>query len=446
MQEAEEVDAFQVAGTILESLELLTLRDTGEVLFYDERAGVYRFNGEAEVAAKCQLLLEEKCSKHVVEEVLGHIRRSTYCDRKDFDARPEVLNTANGLLDVSTMGFNPHVPAFLSLQQIPHKFDPLAECPNIEAFLGSTLYPEDVKVLQEVVGYCLWRGYPAAKLFVFVGDGENGKSTTLNLLKALLGSDNLSARTIQSLEKNRFASASLFGKLANICADVPSEGLETTGMLKMLTGGDLVPAERKLRDLFEFVNYAKLLFSANVPPEVHDDTTAFYRRLVVFAFPYTFVEGADEKLLGPDADKIRKADKDVLTKITTPEEMSGFLNWALKGLKRLKEHGWTFSYSRGTQEVKDDYIRKSSPVKAFVLDRLEEKAEEYILRDVIYPAFLTYCEEMRLPTKSRDAFFKKLPEYLPKATRYRPTLPDGSRPWALLGVRLKKRQENDKLG
>ena len=73
------------------------------------------------------------------------------------------------------------------------------------------------------------------------------------------------SETIQKVSNN-FASASLFGNLANIDADLSSEQLKQTGMLKKLTGADSIPAEFKYKTAFHFKNYAKLIFSANPNP------------------------------------------------------------------------------------------------------------------------------------------------------------------------------------
>jgi len=73
---------------------------------------------------------------------------------------------------------------------------------------------------------------------------------------------------------------------------------------------------------FPFVNRAKLTFSCNVVPEVYEDTTAFFRRWIIIQFPHTFDSA--------------KADKDLPKKLTTAEEFSGILNFALEGLNRLR--------------------------------------------------------------------------------------------------------------
>ena len=73
----------------------------------------------------------------------------------------------------------------------------------------------------------------------------------------------------------------MYGKLANIDADISKEGLKNTGLLKKLSGNDPIPAENKFLKPFWFQNYAKLILSANEIPETPDDTDAFFRRPVI---------------------------------------------------------------------------------------------------------------------------------------------------------------------
>jgi putative DNA primase/helicase len=90
--------------------------------------------------------------------------------------------------------------------------------------------------------------------------------------KRLLGPENISAESLHRILDNRFAVAELYGKLANIDADMSTEALRNTGILKKLTGSDPIPAEQKFKPPFRFVNYAKLLFSANDMPHTPDET------------------------------------------------------------------------------------------------------------------------------------------------------------------------------
>jgi phage/plasmid-associated DNA primase len=103
-------------------------------------------------------------------------------------------------------------------------------------------------------------------------------------------------------------------------------------------------------------------------------------------------------------------------------------------LKRLLERG-QFSYSKTTEEIREDYIRKSSPVAAFIMDCLEIDADAFIEKKELYVVFAEYCRIRGLPTLSQDSFFKKLPSYTQVAD-FRATV-EGKRLHTLKGIRYK---------
>jgi phage/plasmid-associated DNA primase len=108
----------------------------------------------------------------------------------------------------------------------------------------------------------------------------------------------------------------------------------------------------------------------------------------------------------------------LLKKLTTEEELSGFLNWCLEGLRRLIDKN-KFSRSRSIEETREQYLRSSDPVKAFAMDRLEYKAGSAIPKSEVYKAFIGYCQEMKLPTVSQTTFAMKLVECMPNTNSTR---------------------------
>ena len=173
---------------------------------------------------------------------------------------------------------------------------------------------------------------------ILLGEGANGKTVYLEMVRQFLGRNNCTAYSLQSLTTNRFAIAGLFGKLANISPELPSNALKQAGPLKTLTGLDTIEAEKKFKDSFNFVNTAKMIFATNMPPEISEDTLAVWRRFVVIDFPFKFTGD--------------RADKNLLPKLTTEQEFSGLLNKVLEGLERLKKNG-DFSYSRSVEADAD---------------------------------------------------------------------------------------------
>jgi len=404
-----------LAEELMQEYRFVTMKDNDVVYVYED--GFYQPYGEVLIKQQCKLRLGREYRRNRVSEVIDFIKASTYTNRREEPAY--LVPLANGVLNLKTMTLEPYTPDYMFFNKLPVKYDPDAKCPHIKKFLEDiTAAKEDIDILLEVIGFCLYREYFIAKSLMLVGGGSNGKSTFLNLVKAFLGNENVSGRSLQDLEQNRFAKADLHHKLANIYADLPNKALFSTGIFKMLTGRDLITAERKFQHSFTFENYAKLLFSANKVPEAYDDTDAFFRRWLIIVFPNQFTGN--------------KADPYILQKLTTPEELSGLLNLVLPALKRLLEKG-QFSHSKTTEEIREDYIRKSSPIAAFVMDCLEIDVDAFIEKKDLFNAFAEYCRKRNIPSVTQDTFFKNLPRHV-SVTDYRPKI-KSSRVRVLKGIR-----------
>jgi putative DNA primase/helicase len=398
--------AAYLATELMEKFHYVT-RKTDETIFvYHPKHGTYTPDGNAHLKTHTRKALGKYLTRNRLSEVINFVVCSTL---KDTDTTPpHLILVKNGILNIETEKLEEFSPDYFILNTVPVKYDPNAKINVIENFVKEIVHPDDRCVLQESAGYCLWRGYPFHVAVMLIGEGANGKSTWIELLRAFLGNENVSSESLQSFEANRFSLGCLFGKLANLYPDLSNRALDKTGTFKMLTGGDTVSAEHKFRDRFYFKNYAKLIFSANKIPESKDDTTAFFRRWIIINFPNRFL---------PDNPK---TDPQLLKKLTTEAELSGFLNWCLEGLKRLNENK-KFSTSKSIEETREQYLRSSDPVKAFAMDKLEYKAGSAIPKFEVYKMFIEYCQEMKLPTVSQTTFASKLVECMPttKSSRKR---------------------------
>lgn len=136
----------------------------------------------------------------------------------------------------------------------------------IDAFMAAVFPRNSLQVADEWLGLLLVPNTTFQRSLLLVGAGENGKSVYLSLATALIGRDNISTRTLHELAENRFAAPDLFGKLANISADISATELREVDLFKRLTGEDRITAERKYSPAFDFTPYARLLFSGQEVP------------------------------------------------------------------------------------------------------------------------------------------------------------------------------------
>jgi putative DNA primase/helicase len=392
-----EVYHSDMAEAILNVRSFLTLDDTKQILWYDYNSGIYRFNGETIIEQLAQIWLgklglEAKATTSYINQVVDYIRRDTYIDRNKLNYNPRILVVKNGVYSFDLDCLVRHSKVFRSTIAIPVTYDENATCPAIEKFISEIVAPNDVPLLYEIIGWCLTKSN-LQRLVLLLGEGSNGKSVFLNMLRCFLGETNCTAHTLQSLTTNRFAVAGLYGKLANISPDLPSKALREAGPLKTLTGLDTVEAEKKFKDSFNFINHAKMLFAANIPPDINEDTYAIWRRFIMVDFPNIFAG--------------EKADKNLLNKLTIEKELSGLLNKALEGLRRLEKNS-DFSYSRTIEDTRSKYLLASNPAMIFIEEHCVFNEWAHISKENLYQAFMKFCGEHKVAGMPKKAFGHKI--------------------------------------
>jgi putative DNA primase/helicase len=173
--------------------------------------------------------------------------------------------------------------------------------------------------------------------------------------------------------------------------------LKHTGILKNLTGGDAVPAEFKWKHPFHFVNFAKLIFSANDIPQTPDESDAFFARLIIINFPNQYLGN--------------KADPYLIDKITTEEELSGLLSIILRRLPRVLAGG--IYVPNGTiEENYTKYIQSSNPIRAFVETMIDKDTDIAMnsneLKVVVYEGYQRFCNDRKLGIEGSQTFNRKL--------------------------------------
>ena len=410
---------------ICETERFITLRDTEEILNY--RDGCWHFDGETVVKERVNQIMDNlgrkhEATNHLVAEVLGHVTRDTYCERGRLNQERGKINMLNGVYDVEKAELLPHSSDYCFTYRMPVEYVRAADTDDdaVSDFLFEVLPEEDVKVAVEFIAYCLVPAMPYHRALMLLGDGANGKSTFIELVRSFLGRENTVSVSLQTLLENRFASSELYGKLANLYADLPDTALKQTGMFKLLTGGDVISAEKKFCPMFQFQNVAKLLFSANKLPYALDDTAAFFRRWIILNFPNKF-EG-------------ERMNPKKLEEITTPAALSSFFNFVVLALHSLNRRG--FSYSRTTEEIREDYVLKSNPTKAFVERMLVADPEGFETKEDVYGAYVAFCQRMRLPAAEKSVFGRLISRYiLTKSSR---RMIRGERVYCWEGLQLKE--------
>jgi len=378
-----------------------TFKDNKEIIIYDKTNGIYAQDGDLYLAHLIESRLKEKAENKQVNEIIESIRRKTYYDRDDLDKQPKNIKpVGNGLLNLSTNELLDFTPKYIFLNKINIRYNEHATCEKFKEFLGEVLQTEkDIDIVQEWCGYCLLNDTNYSKALLLFGDGENGKSVLLNVIKHFLNRENVTSISLQYLESSPFAPARLFGKTANIFADLPKKALSQTSVFKMVVAGDEISGEKKGKDSFEFKPTAKMMFSCNEIPRTPDRTRGFFRRWIILKFLEHFPEGDERR------------DEHLFEKLSKTKELEGILNFAVEGLIRLvKNKG--FTQNMKMHEVQEFWTRSSDSVATFAIDALIRDPSSTERKSDVYLKYEEYCTKNEYPPEEINNFWKRMKDIM----------------------------------
>ncbi len=197
-------------------------------------------------------------------------------------------------------------------------------------FVNELLEPEDVKTLQEFMGYCMIPSTRAQKMLLIIGNGGEGKSRIGVVMRAILG-DNMNYGSIPKIETNSFARADLEHKLLMVDDDMRMENLPTTNNLKtLITAEGPMDLEKKGVQSYQGLVYCRLMaFSNGFLRSANDDSYGFFRRQLILMTKPRAKDRKDDPFL---SDKLRAEKEQIAV-------------WALDGLYRLRKQNFRFTVS-----------------------------------------------------------------------------------------------------
>ncbi len=303
----------------------------------------------------------------------------------------------NGLFNILDNSFMPFTPEHIITNKIMWDYNPCAYSELADDVLNrlSCNDPQIRALLEEAIGYCFYRRNELGKAFILIGDKSNGKSTFLSMVQNLLGDQNISSLDLKELGE-RFKTAELFGKLANVGDDIGDEFIANASIFRKLVTGDRVTAEHKGCNPFEFNNYAKFLFSANNIPRIKDKTGAVQRRLVIIPFNANFSVNTTG------------FDPYIKYKLKNSEVMEYLIKIGIEGLQRVLTYR-KFTHSDRVQKEMDEYEESNNPILGFFR---ECDAEEFQIENEptnkVYKRYLEFCLSNSLQPMSNIEFSKQV--------------------------------------
>jgi len=403
-----------------------------------EIAGLLEIRSEGTIA---------NLSKRDVDDVYDEIRDSTLTELPEDPLR---IAFKNGTLEWTVTGakwydVNERTPKEYAFYYLPWE----VRFEELEKFADKEITIEDVEQLArrlcpktletfkawvdekwitlfEIVGYTFYPEIKFRKAFMLVGEGRNGKSSFINVIKELLGNyaKDISPRELFD-SKNRFIVSNLYHKLVNAVAESKDYTIEDMDRFKRLTGGDWFTADVKFKDPITFRNIAKLIVASNNMPYLRDNNDkAFWHRWLIVEFPHQFMD-----------------DDTWFRRTFTNEELNGIVTVSLLAFMRVIQHGG-FDYEQDEKEVMDVWLSKTDSVYAFVSGSIKEgiitldpkNADLWVPRVDLYRLYRSYCLDQGFRGVGAKSFARKLRDYFGITTTKKNV--NGKRIRAFAGISL----------
>lgn len=307
----------------------------------------------------------------------------------ELNSYKNLINFKNGVWDIESKKLIPHDSKYLQTIQIPHEvgeYKPFTETRLYKFFKKTKLPKEDVKMILRYIAYCMTTDYGLKTFMVLVGQSNTGKSVLIRFVESLVGRQNTSALSMHELNM-RFYPAQLYGKLLNSCADNKTLPLSSIENLKKITGGDQIMHEKKGKEPFFFVSFAKLLFSFNqLPLQLEEKSNAFYKRMrVLFMNNELFLNN------------------EYVDDLCSDESIEEVIPYLLS-LLPLKEIPRTKMSDSCVEALRQD----SDSIHAFIKSECELGEDLYISKDVLFQAYADFCVTNGRESHKKQGFMRAM--------------------------------------
>ena len=351
-------------------------------------AGSYVRNTIKEMIQVDHLITQSRimeCYRLVLDDT--RLQRSAY----DLNSNQNFINFQNGVWDISQKKMIPHDSKYLQTLQIPHqvrKRIPKIQKTRLYKFLVKEVQLEEdsVNMLLDYMAYCLTLGHGLKTFMVLQGQSNTGKSVLIRFFENLVGKTNVSSLSMHELNM-RFYPSQLYSKLLNSCADNSSLPLSSIENLKKITGGDQIMHEKKGKEPFFFVPFAKLIFSFNqMPLQLEEKSNAFYKRM---------------RILGMNTELFLT--NDYVDDLCSDDSIEEFIPHLLKRLP-ITEIPVTAESEKLVEYMRQD----RDSIHAFIDSYCIAGNKRWVTKKGLYEAYVRYCVDRGREAHKKHTFIRHL--------------------------------------
>ncbi len=323
-------------------------------------------------------------SRRKQSDLLAAARCRVVVSHTDLDKGRFLLNASNGTIDLSAGTLREHRRADLLTHDTEISYRPDTAAPLWERFLFEIFAGDTdlIRFVQHAVGYSLTGDVREQVLFICHGNGSNGKSVFLNIVRKLLGKLALQAAPdLLMADRHRrhpTEQADLFGKRLVVCQETAEGRRFNESLVKQLTGGDAITARRMFEDNWTFEPTHKLWLATNHRPEIRGTDHAIWRRIRLIPFNVQFSDDGDHR-----------KDPDMEAKLAA--ELPRIMAWGVRGCLDWQREGL-----RAPEAVKTataSYQQEQDVLAAWLADCCIVKRTADAKAADLYASYADWCQQ-----------------------------------------------------
>ncbi len=392
------------AHMLLDILKRIQLRidSNGNVHAYNPLTGAFDVLSKYALQRMIRRVLGPSAEPFMLKSRLADLEAlikshpNLYHADEDFKPPVHMVNLRNGVLNLDTGELLPHSSAYRFTSVLNGRY--LKKFRVGRKFLSLVRFicendPEKLQLLQQYLGYVLSNGNQCKKLLIIIGPPNCGKSVLLEIIRAILGHEQVASVQLHLLEK-RFVSGHVADKAANIVTEMSAAPITDITTLKLLTSEDSVSGEKKGKDRFSYISRLKFLIASNHVPRISGGgiEDAFYDRVILFPTKAT----VDPTNRDPD-----------LKEHILREERDFVVTWCLQGLMALRKKKYVFDIPEDSMELQQKLKSAVSSEKEFVKSccRFSEDKDDRVHSYMLMDLYDLYCKSNCLDHQSREALF-----------------------------------------
>lgn len=298
----------------------------------------------------------------------------------DLDTNPWLLCTESGVIDLKTHEVREYRREDYISMTTGCEIDTENEPTQFVKFINEIFADEKVvHYVHKALGYSMTNLTREQCMFILKGDGNNGKSLLLDVIKYVLGGYGVTSKP-QLLTESNFGAqnseeiARLKGRRFCAVEEIKAGDRMDEQLVKSLTSGIGNQVARFLyKNSFEFTVTCKIWMATNYEPVIKGSDKGIWRRVVLIPVPTDFTG---------------REDKDLRDKLLT--EAPQILGWLLEGLKMYMEED--LKEPESIRKATTEYKEEMDIVQQWINEYCECKPSFFERANTLYDNFRAFCQ------------------------------------------------------